>query len=73
MRSSPTDQFSQYSHAFDIQGLRTLLDLYDLSPNDLFTMFSIPEATATRLVGFAQADVARLQMGEGGVQKRARR
>ena len=71
--SSPTDQFSQYSRAFNIKGLRMLLDLSDLSSIKLSTVFSIPEATGDQLLEFARADVVCLQAGEGSMQKRARR
>jgi len=51
------DNYSQYSHAFDLDGLGTLLDLEGLRPEQLFERFGIPESSAYRLLKFAEEDI----------------
>ena len=51
------DEYLQYSSAFETRGLRSLLDLEDVSPDQLFEQFGIPEASARRLLRLATQDI----------------
>jgi hypothetical protein len=55
------EKYAQYSHAFDLRGLETLLDLNGLKPVQLFEEFGIPESTASRLLKFAEEDISSIQ------------
>lgn len=55
------DEFSQYSHAFDLRGLRTLIDLKGLKPVQLFEQFGFSESSAHRLLKFAEEDIRSIQ------------
>lgn len=57
------DEYSQYSHAFDLRGFKLLLDLEGVKPNQLFEEFGIAEAAAHRLLKFAEEDIQSIRDG----------
>ena len=56
-RATHGDEYLQYSSAFETRGLRSLLDLEDVSSDQLFEQFGIPEALARRLLRLAMQDI----------------
>lgn len=57
------DEYSQYSHAFDLRGMRILSDLEGLRADHLFEQFGIPDAAARRLLTFAEEDIWSIRAG----------
>ena len=56
-RGAHGDEYSQYSYTFELQGLKTLLDLEGLKPSNFFEHFGISESSARRLLKFAKEDI----------------
>lgn len=57
VRGAHGDDYSQYSHTFDLHGFETLLDLEGLRPDQLFEQFAISQVSACRLLTFANEDI----------------
>ena len=56
------DEYAQYSHTFDLHGLKTLLDLEGLKLDQLFETFGIPLSSAHHLLEFAEEDLWSIQV-----------
>jgi len=57
------NEYSQYSHTFDLHGFKSLLDLEGVGPDQLFEQFGISEAAARRLLNFAEEDIRYIRDG----------
>jgi len=57
------NEYSQYSHTFDLHGFKSLLDLEGVGPHQLFEQFGISEAAACRLLNFAEEDICYIRDG----------
>jgi len=51
------NEYSQYSHTFDLHGFKSLLDLEGVRPDQLFEQFGISEAAARPLISFAEEEI----------------
>ena len=55
------DEYAQYSHTFDLHGLKMLSDLEGLKPDQLFESFGISHSSAHRLLEFAEEDLSSIR------------